>query len=60
MQKIKAALIGLFMAFSTSVFAEEASSFKQAIAGFSESVDGFFNDYTGWFVGLIFKSVPGW
>lgn len=58
MQKIKAALIGLFMAFSTSVFAEEASSFKQAIAGFSESVDGFFNDYTGWFVGLIFKSVP--
>ncbi|WOD09027.1 alanine/glycine:cation symporter family protein [Marinomonas sp. GJ51-6] len=46
------------MALSTSAFAEEAGSFKQTISSFSESVDGFFNDYTGWFVGLIFKSVP--
>lgn len=48
----------LLITFSTSVFAEEASAFKQGIANFSQSVDGFFNDYTGWFVGLIFKSVP--
>ncbi|MEP3350049.1 MAG: alanine/glycine:cation symporter family protein [Marinomonas sp.] len=58
MHKIKAVLMGLFMALSTSAFAEEAGSFKQTISSFSESVDGFFNDYTGWFVGLIFKSVP--
>jgi AGCS family alanine or glycine:cation symporter len=44
--------------FSTSVFAAEPGGFKQFIEGISQSVDGFFNDYTGWFVGLIFKSVP--
>ncbi|WP_241908280.1 alanine/glycine:cation symporter family protein, partial [Vibrio sp. 10N.261.52.A1] len=43
--------------FSSSAFAEEGS-FNQAISNLSKSVDGFFNDYTGWFVGLIFKSVP--
>ena len=40
-----------------SAFAEGANTFAQSIASFSKSVDGFFNDYTGWFVGLIFKSV---
>jgi alanine or glycine:cation symporter, AGCS family len=54
-QKVLSAFL---LAFSTSVFAEETSSFGQKIAAFSETVDGFFNDYTGWFVGLIFKSVP--
>lgn len=43
--------------FSSSAFAEEGS-FNQAISNLSQSVDGFFNEYTGWFVGLIFKSVP--
>ena len=34
------------------------SEFGQVVDGISKSVDGFFNDYTGWFVSLIFKSVP--
>ena len=52
-------LMSLFLlAFSTSAMAEEMSTFSKMINGISESVDGFFNDYTGWFVGLIFKSVP--
>ena len=52
-------LASLFLfAFSKSVFAEEMSSFGQTIDGISKSIDGFFNDYTGWFVSLIFKSVP--
>lgn len=49
----------LMLAFVTgSAFAEETSGFKQMVESISQSVDGFFNDYTGWFVGLIFKSVP--
>jgi len=52
-------LMSLFLlAFSTSAMAEEMSAFSKMVNGISESVDGFFNDYTGWFVGLIFKSVP--
>ncbi|WP_413701642.1 alanine/glycine:cation symporter family protein [Psychromonas sp. KJ10-10] len=52
-------LIPLFLlAFSTNIFAEEMSGFAQTIDAISKSVDSFFNDYTGWFVGLIFKSVP--
>ena len=58
MRNIREVLSVFLFAFSTSAFAEEASSFGQSIAAFSESVDGFFNDYTGWFVALIFKSVP--
>ncbi|WP_413693501.1 alanine/glycine:cation symporter family protein [Psychromonas sp. KJ10-2] len=58
MKKIRDVLSVFLLAFSTTAFAEETSSFSQAIASLSESVDGFFNDYTGWFVGLIFKSVP--
>tara|TARA_R110001583_G_scaffold22377_9_gene84041 strand:- start:142 stop:1686 length:1545 start_codon:yes stop_codon:yes gene_type:complete len=58
MKKTREILSIFLLAFSTSAFAEEASSFGQSIADFSQTVDGFFNDYTGWFVGLIFKSVP--
>ena len=58
MKKTRNFLSTFLLAFSTTAFAEEVSSFGQSIASFSESVDGFFNDYTGWFVGLIFKSVP--
>ncbi|WP_412179805.1 alanine/glycine:cation symporter family protein [Vibrio fortis] len=43
--------------FSSTAFAEEGS-FNQTISNLSQSIDGFFNEYTGWFVGLIFKSVP--
>ena len=58
MKNIRDILSVFLLAFSTSAFAEETNSFGQTIAAFSETVDGFFNDYTGWFVGLIFKSVP--
>ncbi|WP_025564894.1 alanine/glycine:cation symporter family protein [Psychromonas sp. SP041] len=58
MRNIREVLSVFLLAFSTSAFAEEAGSFGQSIAAFSELVDGFFNDYTGWFVALIFKSVP--
>lgn len=58
MKNIRELFLGLILLFSTSAFAEEAGSFKQSISNLSQSVDGFFNDYTGWFVGLIFKSVP--
>lgn len=58
MKKIQRILSGFLLAFSTGAFAEEASTFGEKIASFSASVDGFFNDYTGWFVSLIFKSVP--
>ena len=58
MKTILPILSSFLLVFSTSAFAEEASSFAQTIANFSQSVDTFFNDYTGWFVGLIFKSVP--
>jgi AGCS family alanine or glycine:cation symporter len=51
-------LPAFLLAFSASVFAAEESSFGETIGAFSQTVDGFFNDYTGWFVGLIFKSVP--
>lgn len=57
MKYIQKIFWGFLLAFSTSSFAEETSAFKQGISDFSASVDGFFNDYTGWFVGLIFKSV---
>lgn len=58
MKKTQGILSAFLLAFSTGAFAEEASSFSEKIAAFSTSVDGFFNDYTGWFVSLIFKSVP--
>lgn len=52
-------LMSLFLlAFSTNVFAEESGGFKQTVDNLSQYIDGFFNDYTGWFVSLIFKSVP--
>lgn len=57
MKNIRELFFGFILLFSSSAFAEEGS-FKQAISNLSKSVDGFFNDYTGWFVGLIFKSVP--
>ncbi|MEJ6121678.1 alanine:cation symporter family protein [Vibrio sp. 2-Bac 85] len=46
------------LAFSANALAEEMSGFGQAVDSLSKSVDGFFSDYTGWFVSLIFKSVP--
>ncbi len=52
----KALLALAAMTASTSAMAE--GSFKETISGISETVDGFFNDQLGWFVGLIFKSVP--
>jgi len=58
MKNARGVVPAFLLAFSTGAFAEETSSFGQTIANFSESVDGFFNDYTGWFVSLIFKSVP--
>ncbi|MFM2639766.1 alanine/glycine:cation symporter family protein [Vibrio chagasii] len=57
MKNIKELFFGFILLFSSSAFAEEGS-FNQAISNLSQSVDGFFNEYTGWFVGLIFKSVP--
>ncbi|MFA0036575.1 alanine/glycine:cation symporter family protein [Vibrio chagasii] len=57
MKNIRELFFGFILLFSSSAFAEEGS-FNQAISNLSKSVDGFFNDYTGWFVGLIFKSVP--
>ncbi len=58
MKKAQQCLALLMLAFSADVFAAEAGGFSETIAGISKAVDGFFNDYTGWFVGLIFKSVP--
>jgi len=58
MKNIKEILSVFLLIFSSNALAEETSSFAQTISDFSQSVDGFFNDYTGWFVGLIFKSVP--
>ena len=58
MKKIQQLLTAFVLAFSANAFAEEAGAFSNFIAGVSSQVDGFFNDYTGWFVGLIFKSVP--
>lgn len=57
MKNIRELFFGFILLFSSSAFAEEGS-FNQAISNLSKSVDEFFNDYTGWFVGLIFKSVP--
>lgn len=57
MKNIRELFFGFILLFSSSAFAEEGS-FNQAISNLSKTVDGFFNDYTGWFVGLIFKSVP--
>ncbi|NOI38479.1 alanine:cation symporter family protein [Vibrio sp. 070316B] len=57
MKNIRELFFGFILLFSSSAFAEDGS-FNQAISNLSKSVDGFFNDYTGWFVGLIFKSVP--
>jgi len=58
MKKIQQLLTAFVLAFSANAFAEEAGAFSSMIASISEQVDSFFNDYTGWFVGLIFKSVP--
>jgi len=58
MRKARKIMSLFLLAFSTSAMAEEMSTFGKVINSISESVDGFFNDYTGWFVGLIFKSVP--
>ncbi|NOI99587.1 alanine:cation symporter family protein [Vibrio kanaloae] len=57
MKNIRELFFGFILLFSSSAFAEEGS-FNQAISNLSQNVDGFFNEYTGWFVGLIFKSVP--
>ena len=57
MKNLRELFFGFILLFSSSAFAEEGS-FSQSISNLSQSVDGFFNDYTGWFVGLIFKSVP--
>ena len=57
MKNIKALFLGFILLFSSTAFAEEGS-FNQTISNLSQSIDGFFNEYTGWFVGLIFKSVP--
>ena len=57
MKNIRELFFGFILLFSSSAFAEEGS-FNQAISNLSQSVDGFFNEYTGWFVGLIFKSGP--
>ena len=57
MKNIRDLFLGFILLFSSTAFAEEGS-FNQAISNLSQSVDGFFNEYTGWFVGLIFKSVP--
>ncbi|MGX9416272.1 alanine/glycine:cation symporter family protein [Vibrio sp. WJH972] len=56
--KLRNFMLLLLAFFSTNALAEETGGFKQFVEGISNSVDGFFNDYTGWFVGLIFKSVP--
>lgn len=58
MIKIRNIIPFFLLAFSTNILAEEMSEFAKTIDGISKSVDSFFNDYTGWFVGLIFKSVP--
>ncbi|MDN3701786.1 alanine/glycine:cation symporter family protein [Vibrio artabrorum] len=57
MKNIRELFFGFILLFSSSAFAEEGS-FNQSISNLSQNVDGFFNEYTGWFVGLIFKSVP--
>ena len=57
MKNIRALFLGFILLFSSTAFAEEGS-FNQTISNLSQSIDGFFNEYTGWFVGLIFKSVP--
>ena len=46
--------------FSSSALwaAEEASGFSETISAVSVGVDTFFGDYLGWFVNLIFYSVP--
>ncbi|KAB0303835.1 alanine:cation symporter family protein [Vibrio fortis] len=54
---MRALFLGFILLFSSTAFAEEGS-FNQTISNLSQSIDGFFNEYTGWFVGLIFKSVP--
>ncbi|PWQ99732.1 alanine/glycine:cation symporter family protein [Leucothrix arctica] len=51
----------MMMAFfsSSSLWAaEEASGFSETITAVSVGVDTFFGDYLGWFVNLIFYSVP--
>jgi AGCS family alanine or glycine:cation symporter len=46
--------------FSSSALwaAEEASGFSETISAISVGVDKFFGDYLGWFVNVIFYSVP--
>ena len=61
MKKLNRYLIGIFLTFiSFSAFAAEGdpSAFSAMLAGISSGVDAFFNDYFGWFVSLIFFSVP--
>ncbi|NQZ30307.1 MAG: alanine:cation symporter family protein [Oceanospirillaceae bacterium] len=58
MIKIKQLLTALLLAFSASAYADEPSAFSATIASISNGVDSFFNDYTGWFVGAVFHSVP--
>jgi len=58
MRKIQQLFALMMLAFSTNIFAAEAGSFGAFVGSISQAVDGFFNDYTGWFVGLIFYSVP--
>ena len=47
-----------FLSSSALYAAEEASSFSETISAISVNVDTFFGDYLGWFVNLIFYSVP--
>lgn len=58
MKKLRELMYLFVFAFSSNALAEETNTFAQTVDGISQTVDGFFNDYTGWFVGLIFKSVP--
>ncbi len=58
MKKTQQLLALMMLAFSANTFAAEGSGFSGMVASLSSAVDGFFNDYTGWFVSLIFKSVP--
>ena len=61
MKKFNRYLFGIFLVFmSIDAFAQEGdpSGFSATLANISTGVDTFFSDYLGWFVNLIFYSVP--
>jgi len=61
MKKLDRYLLGiLLILMSTSAFAAEGdpTGFSAVLTGISTGVDTFFKDYLGWFVNLIFFSVP--